>query len=118
MFFLSAGNNEGTDTMATTKITKKQRETLKGIWTERTAAGITAQGPEGHRFRTLIDTRTATAHGFVKLNGNACSSLLEKGLIRLLTTTTTWTSDVYGKTYTNRIQVAVLTDAGRAAIGV
>lgn len=101
-----------------TKVTKAQLKTLKGIWTQRTAAGITCTGPEGNRFTTLIDTKTATAHGFAKLNGNARASLVEKGLIRVLTTTTTFTTTCYGKTYTNRIQVAVLTDAGRAAIGV
>lgn len=101
-----------------TKATKAQLKALQGIWTTKTAAGITCWGPEGHRFRTLIDTRTATAHGFAKLNGNACASLLGKGLITLVTTTVEWTSDVYGKTYHHRIQVAVLTDAGRAAIGV
>lgn len=101
-----------------TKVTKAQLKALQGIWTTKTAAGITCTGPEGNRFRTLIDTRTATAHGYAKLNGNACASLLGKGLVQLLTVTDSWTTDVYGKTYRNQIQVAVLTAAGRTAIGV
>ena len=99
------------------KVTKKQRETLTRIWTERTAAGTVAQ-INGHTVRTLIDTKTATRHGFGKLNGNACASLLDKGLIRLLTVTQVHQATSYGRPYTYRIQLAVLTDLGRQVIGV
>jgi hypothetical protein len=102
----------------TAKATKAQLKTLEGIWTQRTAAGISYTTADGNRFRRLIDTKTATQYGFSKLNGNACASLLGKGFIQLLTTTVTHTSTSYGRTYVGRIQVAVLTDAGRAAIGV
>lgn len=102
-----------------TKATKAQLKTLKGIWTQRTAAGMICQGPEGNTFRTLIDTRTADRFGFAKLNGNSCASLVQKGFITLLKVPSTGHSfDSYGKTYTSWVQVAVLTDAGRAAIGV
>lgn len=99
------------------KVTKKQRETLTRIWTERTAAGTVATIGT-NTVRTLIDTKTATLHGFGKLNGNTCSSLLGKGLIRLLTVTQVHQATSYGRPYTYRIQVAVLTDAGRQVIGV
>jgi hypothetical protein len=99
------------------KVTKKQRETLTRIWTQRTAAGTVATIGT-NTVRTLIDTKTATLHGFGKLNGNACSSLLGKGLIRLLTVTQVHKATSHGRPYTYRIQVAVLTDAGRQAIGV
>jgi hypothetical protein len=101
----------------TAKVTKAQRATLVRIWTERTAAGTVANF-SGTPVRTLIDTKTATAHGFGKLNGNACSSLLGKGLIRLLTVTQVHTGTSYGRPFTYRIQVAVLTDLGRQVIGV
>jgi hypothetical protein len=99
------------------KVTKKQRETLTRIWTQRTAAGTVATIGT-NTVRTLIDAKTATRHGFGKLNGNACSSLLEMGLIRLLPVPHVHRASCSGRRYTYRIQVAVLTDAGRQAIGV
>ncbi|QBZ73556.1 hypothetical protein SEA_MISCHIEF19_71 [Streptomyces phage Mischief19] len=101
--------------MQNVKVTKTQRATLVKIWTERTAAGMVS--PDGN-LRTLIGTRTATKLGFAKLNGNACSSLLGKGLIKLYKTSATETYTSYGKVYTMHVQVAVLTDLGREVIGV
>ncbi|AMD42808.1 hypothetical protein SEA_XKCD426_67 [Streptomyces phage Xkcd426] len=93
------------------KLTKKQTETLKTIWTERTAYGLVHQD---RTFTTGITTAAARKLGFGKLNGNAAYSLRSKGLIRVLTTNVTF----QGQAGTFLVQVAVLTDKGRAAAGV
>lgn len=102
------------------KVTKKQRETLTAIWTKRTAAGMVRDTGLADRplVHSQIDAATARRHGFAKLNGNACSSMLDRGLIRLLTVTERHTGTYSGETYTYRVEVAVLTDLGREVIGV
>jgi hypothetical protein len=104
----------------TAKATKAQLKTLKGIWTTPTAAATLwdHEGADGGVVSCLVDSKQAAAAGFAKLNGNSRASLLGKGFIRLLTVTKRYHTTVYGKPSTYRIQVAVLTDAGRAAIGV
>lgn len=106
---------EGTDTM---KVSKKQRETLAQLWTVKTAAGLVVDTGLADRptIETQIDLKTARRHGFAKLNGNACSALLEKGLIRLLTVTERHPQAGAYASY--RVQVAVLTDLGREVAGV
>lgn len=100
---------------ATAKVTKTQRANLVRIWTERTAYGLVAQD---RTFRTLIDSKTCQATGFSKMHANAQSSLIQKGLARVLTTKVSHSYTSYGKTYQFFVQVLVLTDEGRKVIGV
>lgn len=93
----------------TNRPTAAQLKTLRRIWTEPTASGCTDLSRRGYTY--LINTADAAKAGFGKLNGNSASSLLEKGLIRELVT------KVDGPNGT-KLVLAILTDAGRAAIGV
>lgn len=92
------------------KLTKTQTANLTTIWTTRTAHGLlSADG-----YSAGISKGAAAAAGFGKVNGNSVAGLLDRGLVRIFTTT--HRTVVGGQTY--RVQVLVLTDAGRAAIGV
>lgn len=95
----------------TTKITKAQRANLVRIWTERTAFGLVAAD---RTYQTAIDAKTCAATGFGKMHRAAQASLISKGLARVLVTKTAHVS-AYGTFY---VQVLVLTDAGRKAVGV
>jgi hypothetical protein len=97
------------------KLTKSQISNLNRIWTERVAFGTVA---EDRSYSTAIDARMATKYGFAKMHRNAQTKLIELGLVRVLVTKVGYAVTSYGKTYTGRITVCVLTDAGRAAIGV
>lgn len=95
----------------TAKLSKAQRSNLVRIWTERCAYGLKATD---RQMVTLIDARVCTLTGFARMNRNASSSLVSKGLARVLTTTVEYSND-----YADfRVQVLVLTDKGREAIGV
>ena len=107
----------------TAKISKAQLKTLKTIWTTRTAAGMASAvkvDDEGNRYRShsLIDSRTCAETGFTKVHANSLSNLRDKGLVEVYVTKVSKTYTVYGETYTMFVELAVLTDAGRAAIGV
>ena len=94
------------------KITKTQRETLRRIWTERMAVGLVKA--DERSMLTAINAATARKEGYSKLNGNSHSSLADKGLIIDYVTKT----KVECPAGTFLIRVAVLTEAGRAALGV
>lgn len=88
------------------KLTKTQTANLTAIWTTKTAAG--AIDADGRQVR--MSKGQCAAAGFVNMNANASSSLVTKGLATALTTL------VAVGAY--RVQVLILTDAGRAALGV
>lgn len=93
------------------KITKNQAANLNRIWTERVACGLVHESREYH---TAIDRPVSAQTGFAQMHRNASYNLVRKGLARVLVTKVKYTG-AYG---TFRVQVLVLTDAGRAAIGV
>lgn len=87
------------------KLTKTQAANLNQIWTTKTAFGAT------DRQRTVRMTRSqAATAGYGWMNFNASSSLVAKGLARTLVTT----DELLG----HRVVVLVLTDKGRAALGI
>jgi hypothetical protein len=87
------------------KLTKTQIANLTQIWTERTAFGTT------DRVRTFRLTRAeAKTLGYAWINRNSANALLAKGYITGMVTLDNYLG--------NRVEVAVLTDLGRAAIGV
>jgi hypothetical protein len=93
------------------KLTKSQTKNLNRIWTEKVAYMLVSAD---RSYSTQIDSKTCAATGFAKMHLSGAASLVSKGLATVLTTKTDYTT----KTGTFRVQVLVLTDAGRAAIGV
>lgn len=86
-------------------MTKTQAAALKTIWTSKTAFGAQDRG------RTVRLTRGQAAKaGYGWMNFTTSCALVSKGLARTLVTKDELTGC--------RIEVLVLTDAGRAAIGV
>ncbi len=100
----------------TAKLTKTQRDNLNRIWQHRTAAGLVSRNipGAGREVHTAIDGRTCVSLGFDKMHANAAYSLVSKGLARTLVTKVSMTNE-WGTFF---VKVLVLTDAGRAAIGV
>lgn len=98
------------------KLTKTQTANLNRIWRHRTAAGLVSRNVQGagRDLHTAIDGKTCVATGFDKMHANAAYSLVSKGLARTLVTKVSITNG-YGTFF---VKVLVLTDAGRAAIGV
>lgn len=90
------------------KLTKNQTENLKAIWTSKVAYGVFST--ERSHWARIGKTECA-ATGFVNMHSNASQSLVMKGLARPLTTLVDC-----GQGY--RVQVLVLTDLGRAQLGV
>ena len=91
----------------TMKLTATAKNNLKTIWTSKTAAGATDR-----RSSYRITRKQAAQAGYGWMNSNASYSLVSKGLARVLIT-----KDTVGTTGA-LVEVLVLTDLGRAQIGV
>jgi hypothetical protein len=89
------------------KLTKTQTAALKTIWTAKTAYG--AQDKD-YGMTLRIDRAAAKTAGYGWMNFNTSSVLVRRGLVRTLVTRDT----ILG----HRVLVMVLTDLGRAQIGV
>lgn len=86
------------------KLTATATQNLKTIWTVKTA--YDAKGPQGGR----LTRKQAAEAGYGWMNSNASYSLVKKGLAQVLVTK----DEILGC----RIRVLVLTDLGRAQLGV
>lgn len=88
------------------KLTATATKNLKAIWTTKVAYGATADRVTSVR----LTAAQAAKAGYRSMNRNAASSLVAKGLAKTLVTK----DEILG----HRVLVLVLTDEGRAALGV